>query len=319
MRSLHLVCTAACVLGAASSALGADLAPGRTYTRAVPVVTSNWTGFYIGGVAGLGTARSEVNPVGANAFCNPALVGCPPALVPAGGIPADVGSALAVPRSINTNGTGGMLGGTLGYNWQFGQWLLGAETDLSWANLVGSALGTGGPVQITGVVAPGTAWLTTGAVEDKLKYFGTVRGRLGYVPVFAPNLLLFATGGLAYGRISSQTGIQQVWVGPCGALLGCPATGGAGSGSSVRAGWTVGGGAEVGFAQNWSLKAEYLYYDISGTSYPLAPLATTSSLAGVAAPFTTVALTTSTSDFKGSIVRFGLNYRIGNYASVVTK
>jgi outer membrane immunogenic protein len=71
-------------------------------------------------------------------------------------------------------------------------------------------------------------------------------------------LLVFVTGGLAYGQITFSTSVGETFTGPCfcGAIIPT-----AGSASTTRAGWTVGGGAEYAIAQNWSLKAEYLYFN----------------------------------------------------------
>ncbi len=43
------------------------------------------------------------------------------------------------PRSTgNFNTSGGLAGGTIGYNYQMGQWLVGAEADLDWSNIRGT-------------------------------------------------------------------------------------------------------------------------------------------------------------------------------------
>ena len=95
--------------------------------------------------------------------------------------------------------------------------------------------------------------------------------------------------------------------------LGCPFTTATGAGTSTHAGWTIGAGGEWAFTGQWSLKAEYLYYDIQGTSYGLAPLLSSTGVNGVVAvPFTSVAVAASTSDFRGSIVRLGLNYKFSS-------
>ncbi|MGC1373111.1 MAG: outer membrane beta-barrel protein [Candidatus Sulfotelmatobacter sp.] len=74
--------------------------------------------------------------------------------------------------------------------------------------------------------------------------------------------------------------------------------------SGIRAGWTIGGGIEWSFAPNWSAKAEYLYYDLGSATYNLGTLNTTST--GLS--FTRLGVS-STADFRGNIVRVGLNYR----------
>ena len=75
-------------------------------------------------------------------------------------------------------------------------------------------------------------------------WFGTVRGRAGYA---LSNILFYGTGGLAFGELSGQTfGLSE---------------------SHTNAGWTVGLGAEVGLARNWSAKVEYLYVDLNDSNF----------------------------------------------------
>jgi outer membrane immunogenic protein len=74
-----------------------------------------------------------------------------------------------------------------------------------------------------------------------------------------------------------------------------------GSVSFWRAGWTAGAGAEFAFARHWSAKIEYLYYDLGNVAY-------NSTLTSSNNTPTTIGIT-STADFKGNIVRGGINYR----------
>jgi outer membrane immunogenic protein len=69
-------------------------------------------------------------------------------------------------------------------------------------------------------------------------------------------------------------------------------------------GWTVGGGAEWMFAPHWSLKGEYLYYDLGSVIYGSTITANTGPL-----PFWTAAFTSTAANFRGSIARAGLNYK----------
>ena len=92
-----------------------------------------------------------------------------------------------------------------------------------------------------------------------MKWFGTVRGRLGFTPL--NNLMIFATGGLAFGRIEYAGNINR------SAILvnfNIP-----GSDTATPTGWTVGGGVEYALTNRWSVKGEYLYYDLGNeTSHP---------------------------------------------------
>lgn len=134
-------------------------------------------------------------------------------------------------------GTGGRLvdeadgfvgGGQLGYNVQFGQFVVGLETDLQWMGFEAGRSAAG--------IAAG---LPVGS-EASLDYFGTVRARAG---VALDRALIFATGGFAYG----------------GSDVVVP---GFGSDDNTHVGWTVGAGAEYAFTNNLTFKGEYLYTDL---------------------------------------------------------
>jgi outer membrane immunogenic protein len=128
---------------------------------------------------------------------------------------------------------GGIVGGTLGYNWQMTNWVIGLETDLAWSSIKGAE------------TICGPAHNQTCPTE--LRSFGTARGRVGYL--FIPNTMVFAAGGLAYGEIKAyKEGVAVT------------------DGQDWRAGWTIGGGFETMFASHWSFKAEYLYATFPGTA-----------------------------------------------------
>jgi len=126
-------------------------------------------------------------------------------------------------------------GGQIGYNYQITpMFVVGVETDFQ-----GTSIGSG---------AGGNSWgglfglppVTTAS----LNWFGTVRGRVG-ITLLSPKLLVYGTGGFAYGEVQRNGWLNQ--------------------NSAVQTGWTAGGGAEFMVLPNWSLKGEYLYTQISGT------------------------------------------------------
>jgi outer membrane immunogenic protein len=86
---------------------------------------------------------------------------------------------------------------------------------------------------------------------------GTLRGRLGYA---FDNTLFYATGGLAYGHVKSFT---HIFSAPNPELIGTE--------DSWKVGWTIGAGVEHMFAPNWSVKGEYLYYDLGNSNVNLLP------------------------------------------------
>ena len=86
-----------------------------------------------------------------------------------------------------------------------------------------------------------------------------------------------------------------------------PAVFSTGSFSGTRVGWTAGGGLEWLFAPNWSVKAEYLYYDLGSVTSNLTLTQINLLAVGGPAPWG-VAGVRSTTRFNGNIVRAGLNY-----------
>jgi outer membrane immunogenic protein len=132
--------------------------------------------------------------------------------------------------------SGGLIGGTVGYNWQVNQIVLGAEGDIDWSGIEGT-----------------TTVLCPAGCETRNKWLVTARGRLGYA---FDRFLPYITAGLAAGDITATR-------------PGLPA------GSNSNAGWTAGVGLEVGVVSNVSVKAEYLYLDLGdfncGLNCGLAP------------------------------------------------
>jgi outer membrane immunogenic protein len=263
------------------AASAADLAP-RPYVKAAPAMVEvyNWTGFYIGGNGGYSWGRSSTDVSYFNTTTGTPIV--PPA-----------GSILSNRFDMN----GGIAGGQAGYNWQASNWLFGLEADIQWSGERGRSAYSCASTTTGGVCLPGSTFLPAGAtgtsfaLEESLEWFGTVRGRAGVL--VTPRVLLYATGGLAYGSIKSS-----------GVLTGFTANGAAisalGSNSQTRVGWTVGAGVEGMITGNWSAKLEYLYMDLgsfSPTAITLAP----ASLIGV----------NINSTFRDHILRAGINYRFG--------
>jgi outer membrane immunogenic protein len=255
----------ALALGTAQTASAADL-PRKAPPMAAPIVAPvyNWTGFYFGGHAGWGWNENDSGTT----------------FVPGGlafGGTGGVTGAGAFGVSNDTDG--GMLGAQIGVNYQINMWVVGIEADLSWVDWDRGY--TVGPLlDAVGVAIPGSFQTASGGMD----WFGTVRGRLGFA---ANNLLVYITGGFAFG--DTDHSVTTSFLATGGGVF--TATGG-----DTRAGWTFGGGLEWGFAPNWSVKAEYLYYDLGDT--------TISSTIG---PDTV----TTTFDNDGHIARIGLNYRFG--------
>jgi outer membrane immunogenic protein len=250
----------------AAPALAADLKT-KVYTKApavVPEAVYNWTGFYVGGNVGGGWGSQAVNFSGSASTLGAIAAGQVPALL-AGNPSGVIGGAQA------------------GYNFQSGKFVYGIEADIQGANIhSGATLST---------AVGGGLFPVTNTADQNLSYFGTVRGRAGFT--VTPALLLYGTGGFAYGGARVATSVNTT--------PGCPGFCGAAANSTTLTGWTAGAGAEYGFSKNWTAKLEYLYYDLGNISQLY-----TDSLGRFAG--TTV--TTNTA-FRGNIVRVGVNYKFG--------
>jgi outer membrane immunogenic protein len=126
-----------------------------------------------------------------------------------------------------------------------------------------------------------------------------LRGRLGWTPT--PPLLVYATGGLAYGHVQTDASFSgQTFFSGTQLITGSTAI----SQSDTRAGWTVGGGLEWMFAPQWSVKAEYLYYDLGTVT-----LNQTFTLLGIGNPRNINDNIQSVAHYRGNIARAGLNYK----------
>jgi outer membrane immunogenic protein len=279
-------------LAGSSAASAADL-PARTYSKSPAVVAEpvyGWTGFYIGANGGYGWKDPTVTYTPND----------PDALL---GTCSGVGGATCVPPA-SFNVQGGLAGGQLGYNWQLNpNWLVGVETDFDWARINGS----GASSFLLGSYGAGVFTAT-----ETVRSFGTLRGRIGFIPV-AP-LLIYGTGGLAYGNVSTSAVMPGSNVGTgvnissgfsyvCGLGTGI-ANCFNGASSETKVGWTVGAGGEYKILNNLSLKAEYLYVNLGR-----AAINTTATFAtGGTLP---ASFTANFGSVNFNVVRVGLNYMFG--------
>jgi outer membrane immunogenic protein len=126
------------------------------------------------------------------------------------------------------DGSGAFGGAQVGYNMQSGAWVFGIEGDISAAGIDGST------------PCPNPIF----KCASDITMLGSVRLRAGYA---LSNLMVYATGGFGFGQVEIYT---QVPPGPKAST------------EKTRTGWTIGGGLEYGMGGGWSLKAEYLYYDL---------------------------------------------------------
>lgn len=188
MKKILLSGVAALGILAAGAASAADL-PSRKGPVVAPIYVPafTWTGFYVGANAGYAWGNVNANGI------------------------ANVG---------DLDGFTG--GGQVGYNYQMGQFVLGAEADFQ-----GADLNTGNNL---------------GLVRVKTEYYGTVRARVG---VAFDRFMPYITGGWAYGNV--KTSIPAI---------------GFSSDRSHTGGYAVGAGLEYAVTNNIIAGVEYLYVDL---------------------------------------------------------
>ncbi len=233
-----------------TSGFAADLAYRKAPLPADPAF--NWSGFYVGVNAGGGWYDGRGFAGSSNVT----------SLVPAGSI-------VSFPPNPARNDPGVTVGGLAGYNYQIGSLVLGAEADFNYADL--KSRHSGG---VTTICCGGAVDTLSYDSRSQLDWFGTMRARLGFLPT--ARLLIYATGGLAYGEV--ERSLQEATVIPAIAV----ARYWQGSASDVRVGWTAGGGAEYALTSAITVRAEYLYLDLGKSSvtanyvgtFPAAPLQT---------------------------------------------
>lgn len=187
------------VLTTMGTANAADIARRQAMPVKAPVYVApySWTGFYVGINGGGGWGRSTWS--------------------------AATGSS-----SFDTSG--GVIGGTVGYNYQMGPAVFGLEGDVDWSNIRGST----------------SAVPCTTSCETRNSWLGTARGRIGYA---FDRFMPYVTGGAAFGDIKAS-----------------PA--GFGGARETKAGYALGGGGEFAIAGPWTAKVEYLYVDLGSTNCP---------------------------------------------------
>jgi outer membrane immunogenic protein len=183
---------------------------------------------------------------------------------------ADLGYGQRAPYTVNQplnaySWAGPYLGGNIGYEWgsvdnnptKPSGFVGGIQAGYNFQNGPW-VFGVEGDIQAAGADDTFAPW------KFSNPWFGTVRGRAGYA---FSNVLFYGTAGLAFGELRGQTfGWTE---------------------SHTTAGWTIGAGAEVGLAPNWSAKLEYLYINLSTSQF---------------------AITGVSNGYSASVVRAGVNY-----------
>jgi outer membrane immunogenic protein len=265
-----------------------------------PAPLSPWSGFTVGvnlGGAWAGSDAAQVGVLPSGPFADPAI-------------------STVLTSNLNSR-VGGFIGGAqVGYSQRLWNGLvLGFEADFQ--GMTGKSTGTK-----TGAVAdtflPGNTDVGSVNFSKAINYFGTVRARAGYE--IAPNILAYLTGGLAYGQTSISSNSSVLWLSSAivpGPGVAVGPTQGATSFtnySTLRTGWTLGGGVEFPVWTNLTAKIEYLYYDL-GWIYAKAPFF--NNFGNQPGTLGTNIVTQTNAHFNGNIARVGLNYHFNFSPSAI--
>src|SRR5215471_9033311 len=210
-----------------------------------PRMAVEWTGIYFGVNAGYGWAQGSSNTVFGGGSANTAL------LIPAGATtPLGLGATELGGTSLlgSSSPRGGIAGGQIGFNWQAGMVVFGAELDGQWSGQANAVLLTCTPP------APGC----TASEAIKIRSLTTGRARIGLAFDW---LMPYVTAG---GALVNARDDLTVNVG--GVSASFPPL------SGTTLGWTAGAGVDVALSSNWSARLEYLHIRANGiTSSVLIP------------------------------------------------
>ncbi|MGD9539517.1 outer membrane protein [Methylocystis sp.] len=183
------------------------------------------------------------------------------------------GPFLAIPTTTSIGTSGYLVGYQNGYNWVFANnVVVGYESEFNYANVHPTNTG---------------AYYFGASAGSRLQWLGMERLRFGYA---FGRFLPYITGGLAYGKVLPY---GQFW----------------GSGFAVnrsvwQAGFAIGAGVEYAILDNWTVKAEYIFTRMNG-----------SSSASIALPF---AYRTATGNhLDTNIARVGVNYQIRSFGALI--
>jgi outer membrane immunogenic protein len=233
----------------------------------------SWTGFYVGGNAGYAWTEGQTFPLTATQSVAP--------LAGAGPLTSQFNGVYPLTSNLRQSGAVGGIQG--GYNWQFDSWVTGVEADFDYSSATGASV-------TASCCGPGNNAATTD-IARRLDAFGTLRVRFGFA---TDRTLYYVTGGLAVGEstLAYAASITNV-LGSLGSASNTP--------TAWQAGWTLGAGVEYAVWQHWTVKVEYLYYDLGTQSTTIA-----SNVPAIAGESWTA---TTTVRNNGQIVRGGINYK----------
>lgn len=196
-----------------------------------PVITHNWSGFYLGGHAGYRWAKADFSGPGYD--FNPG-----------------VGTVSFPPRSEGYRLNGGIIGAHAGYNFMVTPAILaGIEGDWTWGSSTESFAGQ--------FILSGNDGLFF-ASEAKLTWQATIRGRIGVVN--GP-WLFYGTGGVAFAHVNWTDNSAFIFAGNTISASSSDV-------GKTLTGFAVGAGIEYMWTQNWIARVEYLYENFGDVDVP---------------------------------------------------
>src|SRR5215471_7309203 len=238
-----------------------------------PLTAVEWTGIYFGVNAGYGWAQGSSTTVFGGGLTNAGLAAPPGTTTPFGLGATELGGTSLLGSS---SPRGGIAGGQIGFNWQAGMVVFGAELDAQWS-------GQSNAVSLI-CTPPRPGCAATEAI--KIRSLTTGRARIGLAFDW---LMPYVTAGSALVNARDDLTVN---VGGLSASF--PPL------SGTTLGWTAGAGVDVALSSNWSARLEYLHIRANGiTSSVLIP------------GFLGNGSAAETASYRDNIVRVGLNYRIG--------
>src|SRR6516162_7511249 len=231
-----------------------------------PRMAVEWTGIYFGSNTSHGGGATSI--LGAGGL-----------VIPAGATtPLGLGASELGGTSLFSSSSprGGIAGGQIGFNWQAGMVVFGAELDAQWS----------GQSNAVSLICTPPRPGCTASEAIKIRSLTTGRARIGLAFDW---LMPYVTAG---GALVTARDDLTVNVGGLSASF--PPL------SGTTLGWTAGAGVDVALSSNWSARLEYLHIRANGiTSSVLIP--------GVLGNGSAA----ETATYRDNIVRVGLNYRIG--------
>jgi outer membrane immunogenic protein len=267
------------IFGCVATASAADIAPAPVYVKAPAAVPFSWTGFYIGGNAGL----AQQSASGTSDFLDSGA--------------AALGFSSSNPTSFSPNSSGFIGGAQVGYNWQVApNWVLGVEGD--WESMK-TKYNFCRQTNTSSVACIDNSNNIFGfeSIGSQSNWLATARGRVG---VALDRVMVYGTGGAAWTSIQTTESLSCLDDG-CGSSTHALAA--SSTVTQTKAGWVAGVGAEGMLDRNWSIKAEWLHADFGNLSNTFS---VAGSNGGVASTQTVVWKRDETFD----IFRVGVNYKL---------